>query len=779
MPKKLIRVGVFPMPPMNYFDSTGKATGLYPDLIRAILQEEHWQSEFIPCNWSQCLEKLQNEEIDLMTTIAHTPERALVMNYSKESIAEIRGQLFVLPDNKIDNIGDLEGKPVGIMHQDINGINFLKIANSLGVNCEIIEFATHKEIFEAIHQHRIVAGVTAHHYGHTQAKLHGVVGSSIVFSPFSVYFAAKKDSNYDLLAHIDTHIARWKQDSDSIYYKSINHWMGGEESNKVIPRWVLWLGSGIIILALLLFIINRALKLQVKNRTRDLQASEKKYRQLIESVNSIILRWDGEGRILFLNKFGQEIFGFTESEIIGHHVVGTIVANTDSNGANLGLMIKDIFNNPEKYTLNENENTCKDGRLLTIQWTNQAIVDDQGVLKEILSVGTNVTEQRKLEVELRQAQKFEAIATLSSGIAHDFNNILSAILGFAELAKHKAEHGQEAKEQIGAVVSASYRAKELVQQILTFSHKTPKRPIPIMPRIIVKESLKLLRATLPSSIELCEEISATDLKVLADPVEIQQVVINLCTNALHSMAGGRGKLQIKLTPRELDQLELADKKDISPGSFIELTVCDTGSGMNRQTQERIFEPYFTTKEIGEGTGLGLSLVHVIVRECGGFIKLESAEGKGTTFHVYFPVMREDLLPKKVKDEATENLPTGTERIMIIDDETSIIGLLSLLLEDLGYRVTPFTSSKKAMDEFAQNPLDYDLILTDLTMPDLNGSELAVKILKIKPETPIILCTGQSASVTEEQFTKLGVKKFLLKPIGINKLANTVRQLLDG
>lgn len=777
-PKKLLKVGVFPLEPLNFFDVAGNATGLYPDLIRKMLTDEHWKLEFVPCNWGQCLEKLQNEEIDLMTTIAHTPERARVLDYNQEPVVDIWGQIFILPGSKISNIEDLEGQRVGIMRRDVNGANFLKTAKRLGVSCEVVPLATHEEIFEAIAQHRIIAGVAPQHYGHFKARDYGVVGSSIVFSPFSVYFAVKKNTHYDLLAHIDEHLSRWKNDRDSYYYRAIDQWMAGREFKEVIPRWILWLVGTVLLVALLLFLVNRTLRMQVRRRTRELHESEKQHRQLIESVNSIILRWDKEGRILFLNKYGLDLFGFTEGEVLGRHVVGTIVPETDSSGEDLSLMIEDILENPAKYELNEIENITRGGKHLNIQWTNRAIVDDQGEYTEIFSVGTDVTELRLVGNELRQAQKFEAIATLAGGIAHDFNNILAAILGYAELAKLGAQQGGSPVDEIQEVVAASYRAKELVQQILNFSRRTPKKRLLIMPSTIVKESLKLLRATMPTSIEMREAIAVGEEKILADPVQIQQIVVNLCTNALHAMSDEHGELLVKLAPVDLTDDDLSAEDFSTAGRYIELVVSDTGAGMDLQTRQRIFEPYFTTKAEGEGTGMGLAMVQRIVQECGGLIRVDTEEGQGTAFHLFFPVV-EKVHPHPVEEEErTEKLATGSERIMVVDDEKTIAEMMRSILAGLGYAVSVFTSSEAALESFVAEPAKFDLIITDQTMPGFTGSELAREFLEIRPDLPIILCTGYSAVIKKEMIAEIGIREFIMKPFGAGDLSLAIRRLLD-
>lgn len=391
-----------------------------------------------------------------------------------------------------------------------------------------------------------------------------------------------------------------------------------------------------------------------------------------------------------------------------------------------------------------------------------------------MTVFKDTTELKSLETQLQQAQKMEAIGTLAGGISHDFNNILSSVLGYTELALGDTEEGTRLRENLQSVLSAGERARDLVKQILTFSRQGGKTFSPIPVKFITKEALKLLRATLPTTIEIHQDIQSDSL-VLGDPTQIHQIFLNLCVNADHAMREKGGILEVTLVDMELDSRFTAQHPELKPGPHLRLRVKDTGRGIPPHLLDRIFDPFFTTKDKGEGTGLGLSVVYGIVKAHGGAITVQSELGKGALFNVFLPVI-EKTLEKETSVE--KSFPTGNERILFIDDEIPMVDLGKQMLESLGYDVTTRTSSIEALELFKARPDRFDLVITDMTMPKLTGSELALKISEIRTDIPVILCTGFSHKITAEKAREMGIKAFLLKPILKGMLAETVRKVLD-
>lgn len=402
-----------------------------------------------------------------------------------------------------------------------------------------------------------------------------------------------------------------------------------------------------------------------------------------------------------------------------------------------------------------------------IRWTDGRMVR--------LQIATDITEFKAMEVKLRQAQKMEAIGTLAGGIAHDFNNILSAIVGFAELAEADLPMGSQTREDVSEVLRGAHRAKDLVKQILTFSRQSEEEPRPIRIPHIAKEALKMLRSTLPTSIEMRQDIPSDVPAVLADPSQIHQVIMNLSTNAWHATAESGGVLEVRIDTVRIEPGP-AQNPSLPPGQYVRIRVRDTGCGMDEATRERIFDPYFTTKEKGEGTGLGLAVVLGIVEGAGGRITVESAEGRGTTFTVYFPALAGET---QEPASAPEALPEGREHILFVDDEAAIVRLGERMLQRLGYEVTSSTDPQKALALFESDPQRYDTVVTDMTMPRMAGDELARKILAVRPDVPVLLCTGYTRRVSEEAVRDIGIRALIMKPLSNRELARTIRDVLDG
>ncbi|MBT4363898.1 MAG: response regulator [Desulfobacteraceae bacterium] len=381
-----------------------------------------------------------------------------------------------------------------------------------------------------------------------------------------------------------------------------------------------------------------------------------------------------------------------------------------------------------------------------------------------------------MEDLLQQSQKMESIGTLAGGIAHDFNNILFPILLCTELSIDDAPNGSEQHENLKEVLKAGLRAKDLVEQILVFSRQSDHELKPLKVQNIIKEVLKLTRSSLPTTIEINQHISNKCGWVIANESQLHQVAMNLMTNAYHAMEDEGGKLQVILKEVELGSYELTDMS-IPPGVYVCLTVGDNGQGIDQAVISRIFEPYFTTKVNGKGTGLGLAVVHGIVKSFDGDIRVFSEQGKGTKFHVYLPVIKSRVEIKGTGlDEA---VPGGTERILLVDDEEPIVRIEKLMLEKLGYKVTERTSSIKGLETFRDVPDKFDLVITDMTMPDMTGDQLSQKLLEIRSDIPIIICTGYSTKMDNAKAAATGIRGLVMKPVLMSEIAKKIREVLGN
>ena len=500
-----------------------------------------------------------------------------------------------------------------------------------------------------------------------------------------------------------------------------------------------------------------------KRSEEALRESEEKYRSMMESMKDPIYICSPDFRVEYMNpamirRTGRDATG--ENCFKALHDLDEKCPRCMHDKAQQGEYFESEIVSP------------KDNRSYHV--SESPIAHEDGSISK-MTVFRDTTDLRTLETQLQQAQKMEAIGTLAGGIAHDFNNILGGIIGYAELAKMKAPEGSKVLAYLDKMIKSSGRAADLIKQILTLSrqHKQEQRPVQV--RYIINEALELLRATLPTTIEIRKDLDKDAGIVNADPTQMHQVIMNLATNAGHAMWEDGGVLEVSLANVELDDLSAEKHLDLDAGSYLRLTVSDTGYGMTSEIMERIFDPYFTTKDTGEGTGLGLSVAQDIVKALGGTITVYSEMGKGTTFHVYLPLILDEEREEKGSEEP---LPTGSERVLFIDDEEILVEIGGQILEQLGYEVVPEKSSMRALELFRAEPKRFDLVITDMTMPHMTGDKLARELMKIRPDIPVILCTGHSRLVSEEKAKDIGIRAFVMKPLVMRNLAETVRKVLD-
>lgn len=517
-----------------------------------------------------------------------------------------------------------------------------------------------------------------------------------------------------------------------------------------------------------------------------LKKSEAKYRLIAENVSDFIFTADLDFNYTYISPSVKSQRGYSPHELMKHRMGDTL---TPSSAKIIREAIKEELEIENKKSNGESrprklelEAYTKDGNIIWVEVVLSLTYDQNNNPTGILGVTRDITERKKAEEEkealkkqLLQTQKMEALGTLAGGIAHDFNNILSIIFGYVDLAIMDINIPDRLQVHLDEVSKAARRAKDLITQILTLSRRKEQEKKPLRLSIIVKEALKLLHSTIPASIEIRHNIDSHET-VIADSTQVHQIIMNLCTNAYHAMRNTGGILAVSLKDMEITDEDFLTDLGILPGKYIRLEISDTGAGMDDETKEKIFDPYFTTKEIGEGTGLGLSVVHGIVSSHGGYIKVYSDLGVGTTFHVYLPAVGGSADPSGTI-EKKEPVKGGKERIMVVDDEEKIINITNEVLVKYGYNVITCNNSMFALQEFEKDSEKYELIITDMTMPHMNGIELAKKVLEIRPDIPIILCSGYSELINKEIAEKMGLHYFP-KPIVMSDLVRTTRKILD-
>ncbi len=505
-----------------------------------------------------------------------------------------------------------------------------------------------------------------------------------------------------------------------------------------------------------------------------LRESEKNYRDLYDNAPDMFLSVDAKtAEILNCNQTLSNNTGYTKEEILGRSIFDMYTLESSEHAKNhvFPLFAKDGIITGEELQVQR-----KDGSIIDVSLNVLPVRDEKGDIIHSRSIWRDITRQKKLESQIQQLQKMETIATFAGGIAHDFNNILGTIIGCTELSLEDSPIDSILYENLQQVHSAGLRAKDLVQQILTFSRHAEQELKPVRVQTIIEDAIKMSRSMLPSTIEIQKSISSQCGLIIADATQVNQITMNLITNAYHAMQETGGTLKISLGEVDLRGDDLRDAA-MSPGSYVCLSVSDTGIGMDKTTLDRIFDPYFTTKGKDKGTGLGLAVVHGLVKKFNGDINVYSEPGKGTTFNVYVPKMQDNAEIKEV--ECTSPIQKGKEHILFVDDDESLVRTGRLMLERLGYHVTGETNSVDAINSFQADPYKFDLVVTDMTMPNMTGVQVAQKLLEIKPETPIIICTGFNELITKEKAAALGIRGFVLKPMLGAEIAKTIREVLSN
>lgn len=634
--------------PVSYVNEKGEPDGLYTHLIDEIAKQSNQTVKFVVTTWAEGLELVKSGEVDLMPAVIKTEEREKVLDFNNISVMISWGTLVIHKDSSIVDISCIAGKTVGIVENDQNGENFLKLIKELNVQCSTRVFSKHQSVKKLVENGELYAGVFFNSYDLYNSDLKH---TSIVFSPVTSFFATAKNKNALLLKKIDQQIALWKSDKNSYYYEYVEeHLTNSKKASIKIHKWVIVSLFSMTILAIFVIIWAVTLKVAIKKKTNDLK----------------------------------------------------------------------MFNE-----------------------------------------------------RMSRTQKMNAMGQMAGGIAHDFNNVLGAIIGFTELSLEQVSKDSNVYRYLTGIKKGGARAKDLVAQILTFSRQEEEKLLPLNLKPIIMELMEMLKATIPSSVELVNNYESESSPVLADATKIHEVIMNLSMNAVHAMEE-KGTLTIHLREKRVDRALSGIIDTITPGNYTVIEVSDTGSGMSKEQLLKVFEPFYTTKVEGHGTGLGLSVVYGIMRSHKGDIQVESNLGVGTKFKLFFP--KTDITVDK-KNKNDMPVYRGTENILIVDDEELLVEMNSILFSDLGYNVTTCTDSLEALKLFKANPSAFDALITDQTMPNLTGDELSKEILQINRNFPIILCTGFSSKINERITKSIGIKRFFKKPIDKNELAKAVREVL--
>jgi PAS domain S-box-containing protein len=502
---------------------------------------------------------------------------------------------------------------------------------------------------------------------------------------------------------------------------------------------------------------------------KKLRESEAKFRDLVENIDEIIYTLDENGQVTYISPSIESKSGYSSQEIIGRSM-GEFFHHED-----IPLLMEQF---PKILSgqsgSNEYRLVAKSGESYWIRASSRPLYEADRIVG-LRGVLMDISESKRLQAQLLQSHKMESIGTLAGGIAHDFNNLLYMILGNAELALDDIPEENPMHANIEEIKTASLMAAEIVGKLLKFSRNTEQKLKPIDAVTVIKDALDFLRSTLPATIEIRKHLPDTDITIFSDPIQINQVLMNIFTNASQAMEETGGLLEINVENEFLTQDAVRNYPDLITGHYLKIMVSDTGIGIDSGIIDRIFDPYFTTKAVGKGSGMGLAVIHGIIKNHGGVITVESQIGKGTVFTILLPVVTE----KPMMDTITsEEIPHGNETILFIDDEELILNMTKKMLERLGYTIETKINPVAALELFQSNPDHFDLVITDMTMPQMTGIKLSVKLLAVRPDIPIIVCTGHSHLIDEEKVKALGIADYVIKPVTRKNLAKTIRKVLD-
>jgi len=787
-----LKVGVHDNQPLAFVDVDGQAKGFFIDILEYIGAKEGWRLEYIPGSLTACLERLRKGEIDLAVGIEYSRERNEVYDFTYEDIFSDWGAVYTQEGSNINQIVDLDNKKIAVVHGDIHYHNLRNLAKRLKLKCRFVEAYEYDAVLELIARKKVDAGVVNRLYGLEFETNYKISRSPIIFSHTEVHFVVPKKKHRELIRAIDKHLAPLKSDKSSIYHQALDKWTPTNVKWQ-LPQWLVGILAAAGGLLLLFFVTGLILRAQVKAKTAELSfinqelLTEIAERKRVEDVLRLTqfsvdntgdaAFWMGpDAKFTYVNDTACSSLGYSREEL-------------------LSMTVHDIDPNfpaaawPEHWQevrrkgsfIVESRHRTREGRVFPVEITVNYLEFEGkeyncAFARDITERKEAEKEKERMQVQLRQAQKMEAVGTLAGGIAHDFNNLLQAVQGYAQLLLLRKDGDDDGQRELQQIVRAATRGAELTQQLLTFSRKIESELQPIDFNREVENVRLLLERTIPKMIEVKFSL-AEDLKMVnADPGQIEQILMNLAVNAKDAMPDG-GKLIVETANVILDQDYCKIHRVANPGSYVQLTVTDTGHGIDKMTIEHIFEPFYTTKETGKGTGLGLATVYGIVKSHNGHIVCYSEPDEGTTFKIYLPTIDSTQEARKTEEHLTAP-EGGSETILLVDDEEPIRGLGTQILEEFGYTVLTAADGESALQLYSKKQKKIDLVILDLIMPGMGGKLCLLELLKINLEAKVAIASGYSPDGPTREILKNGAKGFISKPYDLRQMLKVIREVLD-
>ena len=784
-----IRVGLYQNEPLVFTDEAGIPQGIFPDILNAIAAQEKWQIEYVKCAWSNCLELLAAGDIDLLAAIAYSEERDEIFDFTQETIISNWGQIYTPRLSDIQSILDLEHKRIAVLENDIHASRLEELLDAFDLEATLVLVEDYHAVFQLTAAGEVDAGVVNRLFALQHESAFAVHKTSIIFNPLEVRFAIPAGRNAALIQAIDKNLAIMRQDQESVYYQSINRWYGTEgETVFVLPDWLKWGIGTAVSIALLFMATSVVFRQQVQARTAELRRKNKDLQDevirrqqaeaeiarlatVIEQAAETVLITDLDGGIVYVNPYVEKATGYTVAEISGQNL-RDLYEHCDQ-GDQFDELWQTITDN--KIWRGEFCSLRKDGRSFYERTTFFPITNIGGQVINYAAVKEDITQEKEYRKRLLEQERLAAVGQLAAGIAHDFNNIMTVILLYAQLARRTSELAPKVEQRLFTIEEQAKLAANLIQQILDFSRRAvlEKRPLALSP--FLKEIVKLLRRTLPENIEFELAYGPNQYTVDADPTRIQQAIMNLALNARDAMPNG-GRIHVQLDGLRVDEDEERPLPEMPPNDYVTLTISDTGTGITSDILGHIYEPFFTTKGPGKGSGLGLAQVYGIVTQHGGYIDVQTEIDKGTTFTIYLPA---SPLMQDTAQRETAVLETGEkETILLVEDNQDTRNALLESLSTLNYQVIGAVNGQEALDLYDKHQAQIALVLSDIVMPVMGGRELLNALRQRRADIPVVMMTGHPMGDQLDALMAEGMTDWLLKPLNLDALAQMLARLLE-
>jgi signal transduction histidine kinase/ABC-type amino acid transport substrate-binding protein len=829
-PLRIVKVGVFPHAPAIFMGQDGVARGFYVDMLREVATREHWDLQFIPGTWQEGLDRLRAGELTLISSAARTPEREAFLDFSSEPSFTVWSILYAHPNSGIRSVLDLQNRRIGLMRGDVNGDHFRELCAKFNLTVAYEDFDSFEDMMQAVEAGRVDGGVVANTFGYSQESRFGVERTPVVFNPFNIYFAVAKGRDQDVLAALNAYLREGKPNADSGYQRAIKRWLT-PQPKAGLPTWVLWAGLGILTALALAILLALAFKRQVQVATteirnlnaglqQELAGKHRREEQILHVASGV----SGSYGETFLLDLVQHLAQATGADVafIGEIVHGEngrrvrtlalcidgapaenleySLAGTPCEKALRGELcvipqaVQEQFSKPEFLKglgaqgyigapLVDSQNQIH-GHLAVIHRAPIEAPEEVASLLRIFSARAAVELERRvseaarqvLERQMQHAQKLESLGVLAGGIAHDFNNLLTAMLGHMNVAQMKLAPESPAHPHLESLERVIHRAADLTRQMLAYSGKGRFVVRPYDLNHVVREVTHLLEVSIPKKIALRFNLAGSLPLVEADAAQIQQVIMNLVTNAADAIGDRDGTIRLTTGTLHLDRAyldQVFQGQDLRPGTYVTLEVSDSGCGMVPEVMGRIFEPFFTTKVAGRGLGLSATLGILKGHKAG--IRIYSEPGHGTTFKLLFPTTEAGQVEPAT--QAAPPVPAHKATILLVDDEEMIREAATAALESLGLTVLTAENGLEAVAAVQQPDRTIDLILMDLTMPQMDGREAFQAIRRIHPNMPVILSSGYNEQESIQSFMGRGLAAFLQKPYTLRALERTILEVL--